>query len=89
MTTDAQGNDKARSTGVDAVATINGSVTVGDGLDLKVNTSSLDLDLTLNYNFGAGETSFAITGGGAQIPAWPAGQLQSAGQHRHPIRRGR
>ncbi len=71
VTTDAQGAQKARSTGVDAVATINGSVTVGDGLDLKVNTSSLDLDLTLNSNFGAGETSFAITGGGARFQLGP------------------
>ncbi|HXE53898.1 MAG TPA: flagellin [Tepidisphaeraceae bacterium] len=66
-TTDLQGNAKTRVVGRDAVATVNGAETVGDGLDLKLNTSSLDLDLTLNKTFGAGKTSFAITGGGAMF----------------------
>ncbi len=56
---------KQRSTGVDAVATVNGAVTVGDGLNIQLNTTALDLSLTLNKDFGAGQTSFAITGGGA------------------------
>jgi len=47
------------------VATINGSVTVGDGLNLKLNTNTLDVDLTLDSSVGLGQTSFAITGGGA------------------------
>jgi flagellin len=71
QTTDANGNDKQRATGVDAVATINGAVTVGDGLNLQVNTSSLDLSLTLAKNFGAGSTSFSITGGGASFQLGP------------------
>ena len=70
-TTDLNGNNKTRETGVDAVATINGALTVGDGLDIKLNTSSLNLELTLNKNFGAGQTSFAITGGGANFQLGP------------------
>jgi flagellin len=64
-TTDTTGAAKSRAVGADAVATINGATTVGSGLELKLNTSTLDLDLTLNSSFGAGQTSFAITGGGA------------------------
>ena len=64
-TVDMSGNGKARSTGRDAVATVNGALVTGDGLHLKVNTGSLDMDMTLSKTFGAGLTSFAITGGGA------------------------
>ena len=64
-TVDSKGNAKERVVGRDAVATVNGAVTVGDGLELKVNTTGLDVDMTLNKTFGAGKTSFAITGGGA------------------------
>jgi flagellin len=64
-TTDTLGNPSLRTVGRDAVATVNGALTTGDGLNLKLNTSSLDLDMTLDKNFGAGKTSFAITGGGA------------------------
>jgi flagellin len=70
-TVTAQGAAKTRVTGVDAVATINGQVVVGNGLELKLNTSSLNLDLTLNKSFGAGKTSFAITGGGAKFQLGP------------------
>ncbi len=71
QTTDNKGNDESRSTGVDAVATINGALTVGDGLDLKLNTSTLALDMTLKSNFGTGQTAFAITGGGARFQLGP------------------
>ena len=64
-TKDTVGNPSLRTVGRDAVATVNGALTTGDGLHLKLNTSSLDLDMTLDQNFGAGKTSFAITGGGA------------------------
>jgi flagellin len=70
-TTDASGASKTRVVGVDAVATVNGALTVGDGLSIKLNTNSLDLDLTLGENFGAGATSFAITGGGARFQLGP------------------
>jgi flagellin len=64
-TTDTDGNSKQRAVGVDAVATINGALTVGDGLNIKLNTTSLDVEMTLSEDFGAGQTSFAVTGGGA------------------------
>jgi flagellin len=64
-TTDTTGAAKTRTTGGDAVATVNGALTVGDGLSLKLNTSGLDMNMTLSNAFGVGKTSFAITGGGA------------------------
>src|SRR5436190_2172773 len=41
------------------------ALTVGDGLNLKLNTSGLDVELKLDEQFGQGQTSFAVTGGGA------------------------
>ncbi len=64
-TTDLAGAAKDRATGRDAVATINGALTVGDGLSVKLNTTALDLELSLDPTFGAGASSFSITGGGA------------------------
>jgi flagellin len=64
-TTDITGASKQRVVGADAVATVNGALTVGDGLNLKLNTSTLDMNMTLSNKFGVGKTSFAITGGGA------------------------
>ncbi len=78
QTTDSTGAAKQRSVGADAVATINGALTVGNGLDLKLNTSSLDLDLTLNSSVGIGKTNFAITGGGALFQL--GGQVNSQQQ---------
>ena len=60
-----------RSVGRDAVATVNGALTVGDGLNVKLNTTTLDMNLTLADDFGAGQTSFAITGGGALFQLGP------------------
>jgi flagellin len=70
-TADLKGNDVARTTGVDAVATVNGQKVVGNGLELKLSTSTLNLDMTLDKGFGAGKTSFAITGGGALFQLGP------------------
>ena len=70
-TVDTLGAATDRAEGVDAVATINGALTVGDGLNLKLNTASLDLDLTLDKAFGAGSTEFAITDGGALFQLGP------------------
>jgi len=64
-TTDILGNSKQRTEGGDAVATVNGALTVGDGLNLKVNTTGLNVEFKLDENFGLGQTSFAVTGGGA------------------------
>jgi len=65
QTVDKQGANKSRAEGRDAVATINGALTVGDGLNLKLNTSTLDVNLTLDKSVGLGQTDFTITGGGA------------------------
>lgn len=70
-TVDQNGNSKTRVTGADAQATINGQQVVGNGLELKLNTSSLNLDMTLSDTFGVGKTSFAITGGGAKFQLGP------------------
>jgi flagellin len=70
-TVDTTGSDSDRAEGVDAVATINGALTVGDGRNLKLNTASLDVDLTLSEDFGVGQTSFAVTGGGALFQLGP------------------
>lgn len=70
-TTDSQGITRNREVGGDAVATINGALTVGDGLNLKLNTTTLDMDITLSDKFGAGQSSFAITGGGAKFQLGP------------------
>jgi len=70
-TTDSLGNAKNRVVGRDAVATVNGALTLGDGLNLKLNTSTLDMNMTLGKNFGAGQTSFAITGGGSLFQLGP------------------
>lgn len=70
-TEDAGGNAKGREIGQDAVATLNGALTTGDGNKLKLKTSSLDLELTLDETFGTGTTSFEITDGGALFQVGP------------------
>jgi flagellin len=70
-TVDGLGNDRTRAAGIDAVATVNGALTVGNGLDIKLNTATLDLELTLDETFGTGNTSFAIAGGGALFQLGP------------------
>lgn len=64
-TTDLDGNARERATGQDVVATINGALTTGDGLNISLNTSGLDLELTLDQSFGVGNTTFTITDGGS------------------------
>jgi flagellin len=78
QTTDSTGADSERAVGADVVATINGALTVGNGLELQLNTSSLDLDMTLNDTFGIGKTDFTITGGGALFQL--GGQVNSQQQ---------
>jgi flagellin len=70
-TVDEDGNAKDRAVGGDAVATINGALTVGDGLNIKLNTTTLDLEMKLSEDFGIGGTSFAVTGGGALFQLGP------------------
>lgn len=60
-----------RTVGRDAVGTINGVASVGDGLELSVSTVSLKMNVILDPTFGAGTTTFAITGGGALFQLGP------------------
>jgi flagellin len=70
-TTTTTGTTTKRNAGGDAVATINGALTVGDGRNIKMNTTTLDLALTLDESFGVGTTSFSVTGGGALFQLGP------------------
>ncbi len=71
QTTDVNGGVTPRDTGRDAVALVNGALSLGDGNDLTLKTASLDLQLKLAGNFGVGTTSFAITSGGALFQVGP------------------
>ena len=62
---------RSRAYGHDAEGTINGSPTVGKGLELQLNSFLLDVELTLDENFGIGSTTFAITGGGSLFQLGP------------------
>jgi len=66
-----QANSFKRDDGRDAVANINGAQSIGRGLELNLNTRTLDLTLDLDEAFGIGSTSFAITGGGAMFQLGP------------------
>lgn len=70
-TVNESGAGVTRDTGGNAVATINGALTVGDGLNIKLNTTSLDMEIKLDESFGIGQTDFAITGGGALFQLGP------------------
>lgn len=70
-TTNIAGSLASRTTGRDAVATVNGALTVGDGLNIKLNTTTLDANLSLSKTYGAGKTEFAITGGGSLFQLGP------------------
>jgi flagellin len=67
----SDGTAATRAAGVDAIASINGAVTVGEGLALKMNSSALEVELTLDKSFGVGQTSFSVTGGGALFQLGP------------------
>ncbi|MFQ5489666.1 MAG: flagellin [Phycisphaerae bacterium] len=60
-----------REAGIDAVGTINGAPTIGDGLNMGLNSSLLDIQVTLDESFGASQTTFAITSGGALFQLGP------------------
>lgn len=58
-----------RDEGQDVQALVNGNLATGDGLNVKVNSSSLGMDMQLNEDFATRPSStnsnFYITGGGA------------------------
>ncbi len=69
--TDAAGGGSTvtRDEGRDILVSINGASTIGDGLNVKLNTSGLSLQFSVQQvlNTVGGTTSFAITGGGANF----------------------
>ncbi len=71
VVTDAAGAIKSRDIGQDAAATINGALSIGRGLDLTLNATTLNLTLRLKEGFPLTSTSFAITGGGALFQLGP------------------
>ncbi len=79
QTFDAVGGvQRSRDNGQDVLALVNGSLALGQGTTVKINTSSLKMELKLatafaqNITPGANTTSFAITGGGAQFQLGPS-----------------
>jgi flagellin len=69
--TDSAGAQKIRDVGQDAAATINGAQSIGKGLDLMLNTATLNLSVRLREDMGLTSTHFAITGGGALFQLGP------------------
>ncbi len=78
--TDRVGQTVARTSGRDAAATVNGIAATADGLKLKFSSTLLKLDMVLDESFGngsaglagtTGDTSFAITEGGALFQLGP------------------
>ncbi len=68
---DRNGATVKRTVGRDAAATINGVSGVGDGLKLAISSVGLKMNVLLDPTFGAGQTSFAIIGGGALFQLGP------------------
>lgn len=64
--TDVDGSARTDDEGRDVEATINGSLVVGEGLNVQFNSLTLDLELSLQEDFAVSAVSrFDITGGGA------------------------
>lgn len=70
-TYDPDGSPVIRDEGRDVHALVNGATAASRGLDVTLNTRTLDMDLTIVEDFGIGSTSFAITGGGALFQLGP------------------
>ena len=68
---DTDGGERSRVVGVDAEATINGSATVADGLDLSISSFLLNLKVSIDESHGIGSTDFAVTGGGSLFQLGP------------------
>ncbi len=67
------GTSMQRDEGRDVTAVINGVLAVGDGLDVALKTPSLsvELDLADAFNATGSQSSFTITGGGANFQLGP------------------
>ncbi|MBI1367583.1 MAG: flagellin [Planctomycetes bacterium] len=66
-----------RDTGADVLALVNGTLAIGDGTKVRVNTAALKLELQLTDAFAqktgaAGTKTFAVTGGGATFQLGPS-----------------
>jgi len=90
--TDRDGGIKTRAVGQDALATINGYSSIGDGLNINLDSFLLDIDITLDETFGIGSTTFSITGGGSLFQLGPrvnTNQQENIGvKAMHPNRLG-
>lgn len=80
-TYDEQGGAQAnRDTGEDVLALINGSLALGEGTRVQVDTATLDMELQLTTQFaqttapGSNTKTFTITGGGAEFQLGPVVQ---------------
>jgi flagellin len=61
---------RARDTGADIVANVNGIAATGSGNNLSINTATLDLSATVAAGF-TGQIDFSIIGGGALFQLGP------------------
>ncbi len=72
FTRNAAGELVNRDVGRDVSATVNGSSTLGRGLDISLNASTLGIEMRIQDAFNtAGTTNFAVTGGGARFQLGP------------------
>jgi flagellin len=73
-TYNAGGSAVERDTGVDVMALVNGTLALGEGTNVKLNSNTLNIELQLQNSFAqqtATTTSFDITGGGAVFQLGP------------------
>ena len=74
VATEQDGDIVQRDEGKDVLATVNGAVANGKGLDVSLNTPSLSLDMSLAAEFAtqtADDAQFHITGGGSNFQLGP------------------
>jgi flagellin len=71
VVTDVGGSQVTRDEGRDAIASVNGALTMGDGNSLTLKTATLDFAAELDQSFGLGSTSFSVTAGGAKFQIGP------------------
>lgn len=73
------GSEAVHSRGEDVLALINGSLALGDGLNIRMHSVMLSIDMTLNADFAqqtATTSTFDITGGGAKYQIGPSVNIQ-------------
>ncbi|MCC5828931.1 MAG: flagellin [Phycisphaeraceae bacterium] len=66
------------SRGEDVLALVNGSLALGEGLDIRMNSVMLNVEMSLSAEFATtiGSTNFDITGGGAKFQIGPSVNVQ-------------